>query len=264
MTTSLPDSILVDRRGAVATITINRPEKLNAINTVTARGLSDACDMLSANDDVRVVVLRGAGDRAFSAGQDLDETMHFSSGHEGGDWFLTWRKFYDSVRNLDKPCIAALNGVAAGSAFQFAMLTDIRVGHANSAMGQPEINSGIASVLGPLLMAPRIGLSRTIELTLTGRMMDGIECEKIGLIQHLVDQDQVADVALQIAEDLGKKPPVAMRLNRQRFREMTQADFDEAFSSGMKIQKEAFESGEPQAAMKAFFEQRKKRKGLNH
>ena len=91
-------------------------------------------------------------------------------------------------------------------------------------------------------------------------MMDGVECETIGLIQHLVDQGQVTEVALEIAEDLGKKPPVAMRLNRQRFREMTQPAFDEAFSSGMKIQKEAFASGEPQAAMKEFFEQRKKKK----
>ena len=258
------ETVLLSNVGSTAVITLNRPEKLNAWDTPMREALSHTLGEINASDRFRSVVITGAGDRAFSAGQDLDETMRFSSGHEGQDWFLTWKDFYDSVRNLDKPCIAALNGVAAGSAFQFAMLTDIRVGHENSHMGQPEINSGIASVLGPLLMAPRIGLSRTIELTLTGRMMDGIECEKIGLIQHLVDQDQVADVALQIAEDLGRKPPVAMRLNRQRFREMTQADFDEAFSSGMKIQKEAFESGEPQAAMKAFFEQRKKRKGLNH
>mgnify|MGYP001166674929 FL=1 len=254
------ETVLLSNVGSTAIITLNRPEKLNAWDTPMREALAEMLGEVNASSEFRSVVITGSGDRAFSAGQDLDETMHFSSGHEGQNWFLTWRDFYDSVRNLDKPCIAALNGVAAGSAFQFAMLTDIRVGHANSHMGQPEINSGIASVLGPLLMAPRIGLSRTIELTLTGRMMDGVECETIGLIQHLVDQGQVTDVALEIAEDLGKKPPVAMRLNRQRFREMTQPAFDEAFSSGTEIQKEAFASGEPQAAMKEFFEQRKKKK----
>ena len=81
-----------------------------------------------------------------------------SRGNEGANWFQSWRDFYNSIRNLDKPCLAALNGVAAGSAFQAAMLTDVRVGHPGVRMGQAEINSGIPSVTGPMLMLPRIGL----------------------------------------------------------------------------------------------------------
>lgn len=253
------DSVLVAVDDGIATVTLNRPERLNAWDTPMRETLAGALGELNEDASVRALVLTGAGDRAFSAGQDLEETMQFSSGEEGRQWFLSWRGFYDSVRNLDKGCVAALNGVAAGSAYQFAMLADVRVGHPGTSMGQPEINSGIPSVLGPLLMLPRIGLSCTIELTLTGRMMDGEECHHIGLVHHLVERDRLMSKAREVAELLASKPPGAMRLNKRRFREITQPDFDEAFESGHEIEAEAFASGEPQKAMEEFFAQRAKR-----
>ena len=249
-------NILLSHEQSTAVVTLNRTEKLNAWDTAMRMELSTVLGELNADDDIRAIVVTGAGERAFSAGQDLEETMQFSSGEEGHAWFLSWRDFYDSLRQLDKPCLAALNGVAAGSAFQFAMLTDVRVGHSGSRMGQPEINSGIPSVLGPLLMVPRLGLSRTVELTLSGRMMDGDECHRIGLIHHLVAADKVMEKSLEVATLLGSKPPIAMRLNRRRFREMTQADFDDAFEKGAAIEAEGFASGEPQKAMQAFFDAR--------
>ncbi|MED5406448.1 MAG: enoyl-CoA hydratase/isomerase family protein, partial [Pseudomonadota bacterium] len=192
-------NILLAHEQSTAVVTLNRTEKLNAWDTAMRMELSTVLGELNADDDIRAIVVTGAGERAFSAGQDLEETMQFSSGEEGHAWFLSWRDFYDSVRQLDKPCLAALNGVAAGSAFQFAMLTDVRVGHSGSRMGQPEINSGIPSVLGPLLMVPRLGLSRTVELTLSGRMMEGDECHRIGLIHHLVAADKVMEKSLEVA-----------------------------------------------------------------
>ena len=252
----MSDSVLVEVADGVGTLTLNRPAKLNAWDTPMRQEVSARLAELDADETVRAVVVTGAGERAFSAGQDLAETKEFSSGEEGHAWFLTWRAFYDSVRTLGKPVVASLNGVAAGSAFQFAMLCDVRVGHAGSNMGQPEINSGIPSVLGPMLMLSRIGLSRTIELTLSGRMMDGEECHRIGLIHHLVAREEVAAKTREVAAMLAAKPPIAMKLNRRRFREMTQPDFDEAFESGWKIQSEAFASGEPQAMMRKFFETR--------
>ena len=252
----MTENILLSHEQSTAVITLNRTEKLNAWNTAMRLELSEVLGELNADDRTRTIVVTGAGERAFSAGQDLEETMQFSSGEEALAWFLTWREFYDSLRQLDKPCLAALNGVAAGSAFQFAMLTDVRIGHSGSRMGQPEINSGIPSVLGPLLMTPRLGLSRTVELTLTGRMMDGDECYRIGLIHHLVEADRVMEKSLEVAALLASKPPIAMRLNRRRFREMTQADFDDAFEKGAAIEAEGFASGEPQKAMPAFFDDR--------
>ena len=255
----MTDSVLVETADGIGTLPLNRPAKLNAWDTPMRVEISARLAELNADDAVRVIVITGAGARAFSAGQDLAETKEFQSGEEGHAWFLTWRAFYDSLRTLDKAVVASLNGVAAGSAFQFAMQCDIRVGHAGSNMGQPEINAGIPSVLGPMLMLSRLGLSRTIELTLSGRMMDGEECHRVGLIHHLVASDMVAAKTREVAEMLAAKPPIAMKLNKRRFREMTQPAFDEAFEAGWKIQKEAFASGEPQAMMQKFFEARARR-----
>jgi enoyl-CoA hydratase/carnithine racemase len=127
-------------------------------------------------------------------------------------------------------------------------------------MGQPEINSGIASTLGPWLMREMIGLSRTIELTLSGRMMDAAECHAIGLIHKLVPKGEVMAAALALARELAAKPPVAMRLDKRRFREVTEAGFNDALDSGIRIQKESYASGEPQRVMEKFLAERGKRK----
>ena len=254
------DSVRVSIDDGIGTITLNRPDRLNAWDTPMRNKVADALNEFNHDQAVRSIILTGVGDSAFSAGQDLSETMAFTSGDDAIRWFNSWRDFYDSLRNLEKGCVAALNGVAAGSAFQFCMLADVRVGHAGTRMGQPEINSGIPSVLGPMLMLSRIGLSRTIELTLTGRMMEGEECHHIGLIHYLVDQSQVMSKARELAQLLASKPPVAMRLNKRRFKEVTQPAFDEAFEQGAAIEAEAFAAGEPQAEMEKFFEVRAARK----
>lgn len=249
----MADSVLVSVDDGIATLTLNRPERLNAWHTPMRVAVAEALHALNRDASVGAIVLTGAGERAFSAGQDLAETMAFGSGEAAREWFLSWRAFYDSLRTLDKGCVAALNGVAAGSAFQFAMLADVRVGHSGTRMGQPEINSGIPSVLGPMLMLPRLGLSRTIELTLSGRMMDGEECHRIGLVHHLVEPHQVMPKAREVAAHLASRPALAMRLNKRRFREVSQPDFDEAFAAGAAIEAEAFEAGEPQREMERFF-----------
>ena len=253
-------SVLSEVKNGVGIITLNKPEKLNAWDGPMRLAVKAAIESLNADGSVRAIILTGAGDRAFCAGQDLSETSKFSGAKDGGAWFETWRAFYDSLRSSTKPVVAALNGVAAGSAFQFAMLCDVRVGHSGSRMGQPEINSGIPSVLGPMLMIERLGLSRTIELTLTGRMMEAKECHQIGLLHHLVPPKKVMAKAMEVAKMLAAKPPIAMRLNKRRFREVTQPAFDEAFLNGRRIQEEAYASGEPQTAMEAFFAARAKGK----
>ena len=123
-------------------------------------------------------------------------------------------------------------------------------------MGQPEINSGIASVTGPWIMKEMLGMSRTIELTLTGRLMDAQEAHQIGLLHYVVPADQVMAKSLELAELLASKPPVAMRLDKQRFREMTAATFKDAIEAGIRIQAESYASGEPARMMEEFFAKR--------
>lgn len=248
-----------ERHGDVLIIVLNRPERLNAWHAPMRDELVAAFRAANHDDAVRAVVLTGTGDQAFSAGQDLSETEQFDA-DRAVEWLEEWRTLYGSIRAMDKPVVAALNGVAAGSAFQVALLTDIRVGHRGSRMGQPEIDSGIPSTLGPWLMWDSLGWSRTVELTLTGRMMDGEECHRLGLVHYLVPAAEVLPRAIAVARELAAKPPVAMRLNKQRFRELTEAGFQEAEAAGARIQREAFASGEPQAEMAKFFAERKARK----
>ena len=253
--------ILTEITGGIGTITLNKPWKLNAWDTPMRAEITAVLNDWNRDPAVKAVIMTGAGERAFCAGQDLEETEKFQSGHEGANWFQSWQDFYNAIRGLDKPCLAALNGVAAGSAFQAVMLTDARVGHPGVRMGQPEINAGIPSVTGPMLMLPRIGLARTMELTLTGRMMEAQEAAAIGLINYLVARpEDVIPKAREIADLMASKPVTAFRLNKQRFRQVTQEAFDEAFRNGGKIQAEAYASGEPQETMRRFFAERAARR----
>ncbi len=244
--------ILTERRDEIGIVTLNRPEVLNAWNAAMRDMLIDAFTAFEDDPAVKALILTGAGDRAFGAGQDLGEAKFFDA-ERAGKWIAEWERLYDRMRSLSKPLVCALNGVAAGSAFQVALLTDIRVGHPGVRMGQPEINAGIASTTGPWIMREMLGVSRTIDLTLTGRLMDADECFKIGLIGRLVPQTEVFAASLKLAQELAAKPPVAMRLDKQRFREMTEAGFRECLEAGVRIQRESYASGEPARMMEAFF-----------
>jgi enoyl-CoA hydratase len=251
------NDLLVSNHGRVAVITLNRPARLNAWTTAMRDMIIEALQDLDADDGVAAIIMTGAGDRAFSAGQDLSEAHDFD-GARAVEWVKEWERYYTVLRSLKKPLVMALNGTAAGSAFQVALLGDIRVGHPGVRMGQPEINAGIASTTGPWIMSSMLGMSRTIELTLSGRLMEADECYRIGLIHHMVAPEDVFSKALEIANELAAKPPVAMRLDKQRFREMTEAGFRDAIESGARIQREAYDSGEPARMMEAFFQQRAK------
>jgi enoyl-CoA hydratase/carnithine racemase len=251
----MAEFILSERQGAVGIVTLNRPQILNAWNTAMREELTAALTAMEEDAEVRAIILTGAGDRAFGAGQDLNETKTFDP-DRAEQWMGEWERLYDRIRSLSKPIIAALNGVAAGSAFQVALLCDLRVGHSGVTMGQPEINSGIASSTGPWIMREIIGLARTIDLTLTGRMMDAEECYRIGVISRLVPQDKVMSESLALAEMLASKPPVAMRLDRKRFREMTEEGFRDSLAAGIRIQREAYASGEPARMMEQFLASR--------
>lgn len=251
----MENHILVERRDRVGIVTLNRPEVLNAWNRPMRLDLIDALDALEGEESVRAIILTGAGDRAFGAGQDLNEAREFD-GERALEWVGEWERLYGRIRSLTKPLVAALNGTAAGSAFQVALLADLRVGHPGVRMGQPEINSGIPSTTGPWIMREMIGLARTIDLTLTGRLMDAAEAHAIGLINRLVPAPEVLAAALELASELAAKPPGAMRLDKQRFREVTEPGFRECLEAGARIQREAYASGEPARMMAEFLARR--------
>jgi len=199
------DFVVVEQHDCVGLIRLNRPEKLNAWTVAMRDTIMKALNAFEADPAIRAVVLTGTGERAFCAGQDLEEAHGFSV-DEAEVWIRGWETFYSVLRGLSKPLIMALNGTAAGSAFQACLMGDIRVGHAGVRMGQPEINSGIASITGPWIMNQMLGMSRTIELTLTGRLMDAEESQRIGLIHHLVEREDVLKRSMDIARDGSQTP----------------------------------------------------------
>ena len=255
----MTDFILSRIEGRVAVLTLNRPEILNAWHSPMRSMLVEKLTAVETNPEVGAIVMTGAGDRAFGAGQDLNETKTFDP--DGAEaWMVEWDHLYDRIRSLSKPLVMAVNGVAAGSAFQVALLGDIRIGHPGVTMGQPEINSGIASVTGPWIMREIIGLARTIDLTFTGRMLDAAECHAIGLLTRIVPEDQVLPAAIALAAELAEKPPVAMRLNKARFREVTEPGFRECIAAGIRTQRTAYGTGEPARMMEEFLAKRAARK----
>src|SRR3546814_5969916 len=125
---------------------------------------------LDADESVRAVVLTGTGDRAFSAGQDLDMALTLTA-ENVGDWFRKLKLFYGAVRDMGKPVVVALNGVAAGAGFPLSLHSDLRIAHPGVRMSQPEINAGIQTVVGTMIMREVIGLARTAEMALSCRLV---------------------------------------------------------------------------------------------
>lgn len=242
--------VLLRMDGHVAMVTLNRPESMNAVNHELRRALIDVLGKLNADSEVRAIVLSGAGERAFCAGQDLAEAASVPT--EGiTPWLNEQAAMYQAVRDLDKPCVAALRGVAAGAGFQIAMCADWRVATKDARIGQPEVKAGLASIVGSYLMMLHVGMTHNVQLSLSGDIIGGQRAFEIGLVTELTDGDVVA-AALDRATELAKRPPTAVRLSKQRFRSITQAGFDDARDAGIQAQLECYANGEPQAAMGAF------------
>lgn len=259
----MPDQeVLVERQATVAVVTLNRPQRRNAWTRAMRNALADTFSELNSDASVKAIVVTGAGDRAFCAGQDFTESQHFDGAGDTRSWLREIKDFYDLIRRIEKPTVAALNGTAAGSGFQFALLLDFRIGHAGVKMGQPEINSGIPSVVGPWVMAERIPLTQIVDLALTGRLMDSSEAERLGLINRIVPQPDVLPASIALAETLGAKPSVALRYTKRAFQQNSQAAFELAFEIAEEAQVSAFASGEPQRCMEDFLRVRAQRKGV--
>jgi enoyl-CoA hydratase/carnithine racemase len=207
----------------------------------------------------RAVVLTGAG-RAFCAGQDLAETAAIDpTDHAAAEaWIDDFDRLFRTVRGIDKPVIAAVNGVAAGSGFQFALLADLRIGHAAVRMGQPEVLSGIPSITGIWAMRGILGRAKTAEFALTGRLVDGAEAQRLGLLTRLVDEDRVRTEALAEAARLAELPPGAVALTKGRLRELDDAGLDDAIEAAKKVHTAAYASGEPQREMARFLSGRRR------
>jgi enoyl-CoA hydratase/carnithine racemase len=141
------DAVTVQMAERIAIVRLNRPAVMNAVNDSLRRGLTRALRQLDGGDDAEAIVLTGSGERAFCAGQDLEESASVDTSTLAG-WLNRQHAMYQVVRDVNKPLIAAINGTAAGAGFQMALMCDLRVAHPNVKMGQPEVRAGLASIVG--------------------------------------------------------------------------------------------------------------------
>lgn len=204
-------NILVERKGSVACITINRPEKLNALNRATIQELSNA--FKSANDDkeIRVIVLTGAGEKAFVAGADISEFANFS--HEEGMKLAHdgQESLFNLVELMTKPVIAAVNGFALGGGLELAMSCHIRLASENAKMGLPEVTLGVIPGYGGTQRLPRlIGRGRASQLIFSAEMITADLAEKWGLVNKVVPQSDLLTESLALADKIAKNSPTAI------------------------------------------------------
>ena len=203
--------LLLSRDGPVVTLTINRPERLNALNMATIDELRQTLLDLRRDDEVRTVVMTGAGEKAFVAGADIAE---LSQQLPLGAKMLAQRgqHVFDLVETLGKPVIAALNGYALGGGCELAMACTVRIAADTARLGQPEINLGLIPGYGGSQRLPRlVGRGRALELLLRGHQIDAAEAFRIGLVDRVVPAADLMPTAQALAHELAQKAPIAVR-----------------------------------------------------
>jgi enoyl-CoA hydratase len=221
------ENLLVDRDGAVAVVTINRPKVLNALNSPTISELQRAIEELGRDDAVRAIVLTGAGEKAFVAGADINELARLSP-VQGKEHGRTGQALFDRIEHLGKPVIAAINGFALGGGCELAMACTMRVAADSARLGQPEINLGIIPGYAGSQWLPRlVGKGIALEILLTGDLISAARAYEIGLVNRVVPSADLMAEAKKLAAMLASKAPVATRYIIEAVNhgfEMSQAD----------------------------------------
>jgi enoyl-CoA hydratase len=247
-------TVLVEKRGAVTLVTLNRPEALNALNSIVLKELIEVFAAYDADGSQHCLVLTGSGEKAFAAGADIKEMQPQSfSDMYSSNFFAGWEK----VTATRKPWIAAVNGFALGGGCEVAMMADFIIAADTAKFGQPEIKLGVTPGMGgSQRLTWAIGKAKAMEMCLTGRMMDAAEAERSGLVAKVVPASQLVEEALKSAEAIASMPPLAAIA----VKEMVNAAFEIPLGQGIRFERRLFHglfgTEDQKEGMAAFVEKR--------
>ncbi len=220
-------NIILETDGPIATLTVNRPNALNALDALTFDEIEAAVTEVGNDESVRVLIVTGSGEKAFVAGADIPSLRELESADEGAKLSRRGQEVFDGVEGLEKPVIAAINGFALGGGLEFAMSCDLRIAADTAKMGLPEINLGLLPGYGGSQRLPRlVGAGRAKKIMYTGEFVDAAEALRIGLVEEVVPASELMATALALAEKLATKAPVAMALAKRAVNEGLESDLD--------------------------------------
>jgi len=249
--------IIYEKNERIATITLNRPEALNAFSKEVVSEVLQALEDVRTDGNVRVVVLTGAGEKAFSAGADI-KTMKGFNALKARELSLMGERLCSALENLEKPVIAAINGYALGGGLEVAMSCDLRIASERARMGQTEINIGLIPGWGGTQRLTRlIGRTKAKELVFTGKMIDAKRAEQLGVVNMVFPAEEFREEVRQFAKELAAKAPVALKVAKA----LINKGADMSLDSAIALEREGFgvvgSTEDLQEGVSAFTEKRK-------
>lgn len=252
------ENIILQKEGRVAQLTVNRPDKLNALNLATRREISAALDQLAQDREVGVLVLTGAGERSFIAGSDLNEFGRMSP-LEAYDFMNTLaQRLYTRFEELDSPVIAMINGLCLGAGCELALACDIRIASDNARFGQPEINLGIMPGGGGTQRLTRlVGPAKAKEMIFTGDIIDASEALSIGLVNRVVPEKELRKTVMELAAKIAGRGAFSLKMAKRAINAGQEVGLTSGLAYEALAEVACFCSPEREEGMDAFFSKRK-------
>lgn len=242
----------------ICTVKINRPDKLNAMNMDVARELVSVFEEIGQNQEIRVVVLRGEGDRAFSAGADI-EYMSNITPDESVEYAKLGQLVTNTVELVRQPTIAAINGFALGGGCELAMSCDIRIASENAKLGQPEVTIGIPPGWGGTQRLMRIvGIAKAKELVYTGKMIRASEAKEMGLVNHVVPLESLDEECMKMAHQIAQNSAMGVQMSKVSINKGRNADLDTGLAVELLAWRNCFTHPDRKERMTAFVNRSKK------
>ena len=250
-------TLIYEKKENIGLLTINRPEKLNAISNELISELKNLLDIIENDEELRVLIITGAGDKAFVAGADIKELVDRDAS-QGRRVSKERQEIFSRIENLPVPVIAAVNGYALGGGLELALACSIRICSEKAQFGAPEVKLGIIPGDGGTQRLPRlVGLGRAMEMIITGDFIDAQKAHRIGLVNKVLPQEELMDKATELATKIASRPPLAVRFAKEAVNRSQEGDAASGFALESYLHALSCTTEDKKEGISAFLEKRK-------